>query len=84
MAIFAYLMVSSCEKMDLTSPEDYIGPQKTAEPNIATIARSAASVVEPNTQPSSPVRVTITEALLMALENNKSLAVQRFNPQIQR
>jgi len=74
----------SCEKMELTSSKDYIGPSQTAEPNIADAAKFLTPIIEYNDQNAGPVIVTITDALLMALENNKSLAVERFNPQIQR
>ncbi|MBU0988403.1 MAG: TolC family protein [Proteobacteria bacterium] len=35
------------------------------------------------TVPSGPLKVTITEAILLCLENNRSLVVQRLNPSIQ-
>ena len=35
------------------------------------------------TVPSGPLKVTITEAILLCLENNRSLVVQRLNPAIQ-
>ena len=35
------------------------------------------------TVPPGPLKVTITEAILLCLENNRSLDVQRLNPSIQ-
>ncbi len=35
------------------------------------------------TLPSGPLKVTVGEAILMCLENNRALAVQRLNPSIQ-
>ncbi len=35
------------------------------------------------TVPPGPLKVTITEAILLCLENNRSLVVQRLNPSIQ-
>ena len=32
--------------------------------------------------PSGPLKVTVTEAILMSLENNRALVVQRLNPDI--
>jgi len=88
----------SCSKMDVTSPEDYIGPAKSepnipgtlqTEPNImpkllteANIAPSAIPAAP--TTPPEPLKITITNATLIGLENNKSLVVQRYNPQLKR
>jgi outer membrane protein TolC len=84
--------------MDVTSPEDYIGPAKSepnipgtlqTEPNImpkllteANIAPSAIPAAP--TTPPEPLKITITNATLIGLENNKSLVVQRYNPQLKR
>jgi hypothetical protein len=35
------------------------------------------------TLPPGPLKVTLTEAVLLCLENNRSLVVQRLNPSIQ-
>jgi outer membrane protein TolC len=37
----------------------------------------------PGAVPTGPLNVTITEAILLCLENNRSLVVQRLNPSIQ-
>jgi outer membrane protein len=39
--------------------------------------------IEARTVPPGPLKVTITEAILLCLENNRSLVVQRLNPSIQ-
>jgi outer membrane protein TolC len=39
--------------------------------------------IERQTVPPGPLRITIPEAILLCLENNRSLVVQRLNPSIQ-
>jgi outer membrane protein len=48
------------------------------EPNSMAVAIDANVSVDSNV-----LRVTVTDATLLSLENNKSLLVQRFTPQIQ-
>jgi outer membrane protein len=83
----ACLWCSCTTPLDTRSPGDRIGP-KTQEPNAppGAVARPA-TLSEPNEGPAAaqgPLRLTVRQATLLALENNKSLAVERFNPQIQR
>lgn len=89
----------SCSSFDATSPQDYVGPL-VPEPNAAPAAvRQKTNVVpapagEPNTVGISPavklspqdntLKITITQATLIALKNNRSLIVQQFNPRISR
>jgi outer membrane protein len=82
----------SCEEIVTTSPEDYIGPAiKPSEPNavsqqgaektgVASVEQSSIVAIEPN----GPLNITINEAVLISLEKNKSLVVQKLNPQISR
>jgi len=37
---------------------------------------------EPQPQPSGPLRITVVEAILLTLENNRALLVERLNPSI--
>jgi outer membrane protein TolC len=63
-----------------------------SEPNaLSAPAPEANAVSAPLTPASSkmspdngPLNITITQAVLLVLENNKSLVVHRFNPQIER
>lgn len=82
----------SCEEIVTTSPEDYIGPAiKPTEPNapsqqgaektgVPSVEPSAIVAIEPN----GPLNITLDEAVLISLEKNKSLVVQKLNPQISR
>ena len=89
----------SCSSFDATSPQDYVGPL-APEPNVAPAAvhqktnAVPAPAGEPNTVGISPavelspqdntLKITITQATLIALKNNRSLIVQQFNPRISR
>jgi outer membrane protein TolC len=89
------LALCSCSEFDASSPEDYIGPDFAkatpgrpvkAEPNAAAVTPAkpqAPPAIQPSAQDNT-LKITVTEATLIALGNNKSLIVQRFNPQINR
>jgi len=87
----------SCAKMDVTSPDDYIGLAKVkSEPNAPLPdannieplplpeVNMAPAVAAQLPMPSEPLSISVTNATLLALENNKSLVVQKFNPQLKR
>ncbi len=84
----------SCAPYHVRPAPDYIGPQ-AAEPNAvapnpnreanpqSAIMSPPASTGGRNPQPDTgPLRVTTEQAVLLALENNRSLVVERLNPQI--
>ncbi len=84
----------SCAPYHVHTTPDYIGPQAT-EPNAAArnpnpntnpqsaIMSPPASTGGRNPQSDAgPLRVTTEQAVLLALENNRSLVVERLNPQI--
>ena len=75
----------SCAHVDTHAPKDYIGPQ-TAEPNApptdASRDANPQSAVRNPQSDTGPLRITTEQATLLALENNRSLVVERLNPQI--
>jgi len=81
----------SCTRYEIRSPADYIGPG-TPEPADQAAAVADANMPTANapesTQPTpggeGPLQITIGQATLLSLENNKSLVVQRIDPQITR
>ncbi len=85
------LLCGSCAEMSTRSPADYVGP-KAPEPNVVSAPATATGVVgtetpaqnRPIVPATGPLTITIEQAMLLALENNKSLMVQRLNPQIER
>jgi len=87
----ACFLSTSCEPFDAGSPEDYIGQVKPAsEPNNPPALPGEANKLSAppanlKTQPAGgPLSIDITRATLLALENNRSLVIQQFNPQIKR
>jgi outer membrane protein len=73
----------SCQEIVTTSPEDYIGPAvKPAEPNLGIPAAAPSAIVE--IEPNGPLNITIDQAVIISLEKNKSLLVQKLNPQLSR
>jgi outer membrane protein TolC len=54
-----------------------------AELHMPSEAAEQPEEIAAQTVPPGPLKVTITEAVLLCLENNRSLVVQRLNPSIQ-
>ena len=86
--LMAMCLLSSCAEPQATDKQDYIGPsdsqpaiqpplenEKTQEPNSSPIVKI---------EPTGPIDITINEAVLISLQKNKSLAVEKLNPQIKR
>jgi outer membrane protein TolC len=71
----------SCAHPGVQVSKDYIGP-KAAEPNASSVT-DASHVADPQSE-AGPLRITTEQATLLALENNRSLVVERLNPQIAR
>ena len=80
------VLLSSCLPLDPEPYSDYVGPetegdlpnnqqelpvQKPVDANTATMAKG-------------PLEIGIQEAILLAMENNRSLVVERMNPEISR
>jgi outer membrane protein len=96
LASFLAFLGCSCARYDAHPSRDYIGP-RAAEPNAVTAnssrdANPQSAIRNPITpgsdqRPQSdtgPLRITTEQATLLALENNRSLVVERLNPQITR
>jgi len=86
LAVCGLLLVStSCtlieERIDRTTG----GPNVPADTAVHMRLESAGQPEEITTRkvPPGPLKVTITEAILLCLENNRSLVVQRLDPSIQ-
>jgi outer membrane protein len=85
--LFLVLLCGSCARFAARLPEDHSGTP-AAGPNAA--ATDARPVASPQPAPASaarqsasgPVQITTEQAVLLALENNRTLIVQRRNPEI--
>jgi outer membrane protein len=75
----------SCTAPDVHPSQDYIGP-RVSEPNAVTTNSSLAANPPSATKnpqiDTGPLRITTEQATLLALENNRSLVVERLTPQI--
>ena len=78
-----------CIQMVLIAPakaqnRDVFGdkPGKPAQSPSADQNANGPTAANPTRTPANTIRVTIQDAILMALENNRSLAIERLNPRI--
>ena len=80
-----WLLSASCslveERIDHTAGGPN-GPADTAVDMPLKSPRQPDETAAP-TVPPGPLKVTVTEAILLCLENNRSLVVERLNPSIQ-
>ena len=86
LAICGLLLVSaSCTLVEQRIDRTAGGPNVPADTAVHMDMTSAEQPEETavRTVPPGPLKVTIIEAILLCLENNRSLVVQRLNPSIQ-
>ena len=72
--------------MKATVYDDYIGPagqEPTTDAATTIMKPFQIDAKPPKPIPEGPIEVTIENAILLALENNRSLRVERINPSIQ-
>ncbi len=80
------LVVVSCTLVDERIDRAAEGPTVPANTDVYL---QPESIVQPEETPprvisKDPLQITITEAILLALENNRALVVERLNPSIQK
>ncbi|MCY2930395.1 MAG: TolC family protein [Planctomycetota bacterium] len=81
---------ASCVSYDTTRANEYIGPVRPAAASAAaTVAAKTVAVAPPRpaTRPVAdrgPIEIGPYEAIVMALDNNRQLAVEKYNPPIRR
>lgn len=79
-------LLGSCGSPEVTVPSLMIGPASTnpnAIPGSATTPGNETVSTSPSAVPETgPLNLSISSAVLLGLENNRSLLVQRYNPQI--
>jgi len=89
----ALLLLASCVSMDFARPSDYIGPVREAEvrppaPPPALPPEAAPAEPPPAAPPEAaapqPIKFGVQEAIVMAMENNRALSVERLRPPIRR
>jgi outer membrane protein len=79
------LIAASCtlveERIDHTAGGPNVPADTAVHMDLEPAVKSDS--IAARTVPSGPLKITITEAILLCLENNRSLVVQRLNPSIQ-
>jgi outer membrane protein TolC len=84
----ATAMIGSCVSYDPTPVDTYVGPSgvsPTAPPTqAATSPATAPSAELPAVPPEGPIHLNVYQALVIALNNNKALVVDKYNPPIRR
>ncbi len=85
LAICGLLLVStSCtlveQRIDRTAGGPKVPADTAVHMNLASAEQTEETAVR--TIPPGPLKITIIEAILLCLENNRSLVVQRLNPSI--
>ena len=78
------LLVSSCALMKEPPFDDYRSPKRQPSQTDTFEKPFQVDVTPPKPPPAGPIQVTVEEAILLALENNRSLRVERLNPSIVR
>lgn len=82
------LFLTSCAVLDTPDGfDDYIGPAGQTDKSAYTATgpkTGEAPAVTPRTKPEGPIDVTVEDAILLALDNNRSLKVERLKPLIRR
>ncbi len=78
------VLLASCSVLEPPPYDDYVGPRRRPSPTDTLEKPFQAEVTPPKPIPEGPLEVTVEEAILLALENNRSLRVERFNPSILR
>jgi outer membrane protein TolC len=87
LAICAVLLVSgSCARVEKRIDHTALLPKAPPDSavRIPSASPGAPEEMPAQTGPPGPLNLTVTEAILLCLENNRSLMVQRLNPSIRK
>lgn len=81
------LILASCISLERGMEEDYIGPRPVttvpAHPKEVVTTPTIPGEV-PTIKPEGTIKVTVQNAILLCLEHNRALKVEKFNPSIRR
>ena len=80
------VLLSSCLSLDPKPYSDYIGPKTEGDLPQYQQKLPMNEAVDANnaTINKGPLKIDIQRAILLAMENNRSLVVERMNPEISR
>jgi outer membrane protein len=83
----ACLGLVSCMSIERDMNDEYIGPRPVtteAQEKIGDVKAPEQAIRSSSTEQKEPIRVTLQDAVLMALEHNRSLRIEKLNPPIAR
>ena len=80
------VLLSSCLSLDPEPYSDYVGPETEGDLPKNQQKLPVHKPIDANTatMTKGPLEIGIQEAILLAMENNRSLVVERMNPEISR
>ncbi len=82
----ACLLMVSCIMPEKRNPSGYIGPRPDQMSAVSRDTEKVPNIVQPGPNDAAvfqgPLELTVQDAILMALENNRALRVEKFNPLI--
>ncbi len=80
------LVLASCNFIERRIDQTAGGPNLPADTTVTmepeVREKKAPEIPSSPTRPSGPLKITTTEAVLLSLENNRSLVVEQLNPDI--
>ncbi len=83
-----FVFLSSCASVDTRSYEDYVGSEKPSasqareEPD--DLIQSKETFLKQETSTTGPLDISVEEAIVLSLENNRTFQVELLSPQIRR
>ncbi len=78
--IMVCFAVASCASNQAGIPKDYIGPQQAPAKQEDKLPHKDTGEETPMLEAQGPLEITVQAAILLALENNRALKVEKFNP----
>jgi len=87
--LFLGVFLSSCASVETGGEENFVGPKPlpVSSPPVTReegVTERESKTAPPAIGPEGPIAVTVQDALLLALENNRSLKIEKMNPAILR
>jgi outer membrane protein len=78
--IMACFAIASCASSKAGLPQDYIGPGPERPKQEGSLPHTDVAPETPVIEAEGPLEITVQAAILLALEHNRALKVEKFNP----
>jgi outer membrane protein TolC len=76
--------LAACNVPEMARFPDYVGPAAPAEAQKAAAAELTPPTAAAPSEAAGPLRLTVPDAILLALQNNRAFIVDRYTPPITR